>query len=324
MAFTQRVYPQMSQMKRRLQSTPVISLEPELAQLPGTGALIVRERREAVSIYPELRLLTWAGVMLISTGVGIYITKHLDDIGPLAIAAAIGLASAACYAWSYWKRSRTAAMADDYVLLLAALLASADIGYIEHHYHLLGNSWPRHFLFLAILHAVTAYLFQSRLVLSLSVASLAAWLGIERRSVDAIFEAPVATAARAFLCATIVVVWRFIDGKLRPATTFTSLFDHAAANLAFWGALTFAVHDQTRLIGCAIAIVLAVAAMLYAQRTHDGTFVIYAWVYGMIAVDLAVCNALRENVLIVFYLLISTVAAIIGLFLSHARMRRTA
>jgi hypothetical protein len=84
------------------------------------------------------------------------------------------------------------------------------------------------------------------------------------------------------------------------------------------------VHDQTRLIGCAITVVLAVAAMLYAQRTHDGTFVIYAWVYGMIAVDIAICTALREEVLIVFYLLISTVAAIIGLFLSHARMRRTA
>src|SRR5437588_3051224 len=191
----------------------LISLEPELAQLPGTGALIARERRDAVSIYPELRILTWAGVMLISTGVGVYITKHLDDIGPLAIAAAIGLAAAACYAWAYWKRSRTASLADDYVLLLAALLASADVGYIEHHYHLLGNSWPRHFLLLAILHAATAYFFQSRLVLSLSVASLAAWLGIERRSVDAIFEAPVATAGRAFVCAAIVVAWRFIDRK---------------------------------------------------------------------------------------------------------------
>jgi hypothetical protein len=302
----------------------VISLEPELAQLPDTGALIARERREAVSIYPELRLLTWAGVMLISAGVGIYITKHLDDIGPLAIAAAIGLAAAACYAWAYWKRSRKAALIDDYVLLLAALLASADVGYIEHHYQLLGNSWPRHFLFLAILHAATAYFFQSRLVLSLSVASLAAWLGIERRSVDAIFEAPVVTAGRAFICAAIVAAWRLIDRKLRPATTFSSLFDHAAANLAFWGSLALAAHKETRLLGCAIAIVLAAAAMFYARRTREGTFAIYAWVYGTIAVDIAVCDAIHDEIFITFYLLVSTIAAIIGLFLSHARLRRTA
>src|SRR3954451_12021324 len=201
-----------------LQCFTLISLEPELTQLPDTGVLIARERREAVSVYPELRLLTWAGVMLISWGVGLYIAKHLDDIGPLAIAAAIGLASVACYAFAYWKRSRTAAMADDYVLLLAALLASADIGYIEHHYHLLGDSWPRHFLFLAILHAATAYYFQSRFVLSLSVASLAAWLGIERRGIDTIFDAQVETSIRGFLCASIISFWRVIDRKLRPAT----------------------------------------------------------------------------------------------------------
>jgi hypothetical protein len=302
----------------------VISLEPELAQLPDTGVLIARERREAVSIYPELRILTWAGVMLISTGVGVYITKHLDDIGPLAIAAVIGLAAAACYAWAYWKRSRKAALVDDYVLLLAALLASADIGYIEHHYHLLGDSWPRHFLLLAILHAVTAYFFQSRLVLSLSVASLAAWLGIERRSVDTFFDSPASTASRAFTCAVIVVAWRLIDRKLRPATTFSSLFDHAAANLAFWGSLILAFKDDTRLLGCAITIVLAAAAVLYAKRTREGTFVIYAWVYGTIAIDIAVCKAIHDEIFITFYLLVSTIAAIVGLFLSHARLRRAA
>jgi hypothetical protein len=301
----------------------LISLEPELTAFPDTGVLIARERRDIVSIYPELRLLTWAGVMLISWGVGLYIAKHLDDIGPLAIAAVIGLASIACYAFAYWKRSRTAALVDDYVLLLAALLASADVGYIEHHYKLLGDSWPRHFLFLAILHAAAAYFFQSRLVLSLSVASLAAWLGIERRSVDTIFDAQIETALRAFLCAAIVAIWRAVDRKLRPATTFSSLFDHASANLAFWGSLTLAAHDETRLIGCAIAIILAAASMLYGRRTREGTFVIYAWVYGTIAIDIAVCDIFHDEIFITFYLLISTIAAMVGLFISYARLRRT-
>jgi len=310
----------------------LLSLEPELTTLRDSGAiddataarLIAIERREVVSIYPELRLLTWAGVMLISWGVGLYISKHLDDIGPLAIAATIGIAAIACYAWSLFKRSRQAALADDYVLLLAALLASADVGYIEHHYHLLGASWSRHFLFLALLHAATAYFFNSRLVLSLSVASLAAWLGIERRTVDSIFDAPVETAGRAFLCAVVVILWRLIDRAVRPATTFSSLFDHFAANLAFWGGLTLAAHKETRPIGCAITIALAVASMLYGRRFREGTFVIYAWVYGTIAVDIVICDAIHEEVLIALYLLVSTIAAIIGLFISHARLRRLA
>lgn len=309
----------------------MISLEPELARLRDDGViddasaarLIAVQRREIVSIYPELRLLTWAGVMLISWGVGLFISKHLDEIGPLVIAATIGIASIACYAWAFWKRGREASLVDDYVLLLAALLASADIGYIEYHYHLLGDSWPRHFLFLALLHGATAYFFKSRLVLSLSVASLAAWLGIERRGVDAIFDAPVVTAWRSFDCAAIVIAWRVIDRAVHRATTFSSLFDNAAANLAFWGSLTLAVHRDTRLVGCAITVVLAVASMVYGWRTRETVFVIYAWVYGTIAIDIAVCDALSEPILIGLYLLASTVAAIVGLFVSSARMRRT-
>ena len=72
-----------------------------------------------------------------------------------------------------------------------------------------------------------------------------------------------------FVCAAIVVAWRVIDRKLRPATTFSSLFDHAAANLAFWGSLILAAHKETRLTGCAIAIVLAAASMLYGRRTRE-------------------------------------------------------
>ena len=320
------------QRAKRSYNHPLLSLEPELTTLREGGAiddatatrLIAIERREIVSIYPELRLLTWAGVMLISWGVGLYISKHLDDIGPLAIAAGIGIAAIGCYAWSFFKKHKEAALIDDYVLLLAALLASADVGYIEHHYHLLGASWSRHFLFLALLHAVTAYVFQSRLVLSLSVASLAAWLGIERRTVDSIFDAPLETGARAFVCAAIVIVWRVIDRFVRPATTFSSLFDHFAANLAFWGGLALAVHKETRPIGCAITIALAAASMLYGRRFREGTFVIYAWVYGTIAIDFAVCSAINDLLFISVYLNVSTVAAIVGLFISHARMRRTA
>src|SRR5438045_8569334 len=118
----------------------MFSLAPEITRLRDEGVLppepagelIANERREVVSVYAELRFLTWGGVMLIVTGVGVLVSKHLDEIGPLAIALAIAAASAACYAWATWKRGGVASLVDDYVLLLAALLLSADVGYVEH------------------------------------------------------------------------------------------------------------------------------------------------------------------------------------------------
>jgi hypothetical protein len=304
----------------------VITLEREIVRLRDAGAidpptaatLIAHERREVVSLYGELRFLTWGGVMLIVSGVGVLVSKHLDKIGPLTIATAIGIASLACYAYSFWRRrAGRSHLADDYILLLAALLASADIGYIESQFHLLGPVWQRHFLILAVLHGVTAYLFDSRLVLSLSIAALAAYIGIERR-VEVLFDFGVDFAVRAFVTAAIVAVWRLIQKR----RSFQPVFDHAAANLAFWGALALLEDDDTRLLGCAMALVFAGFSAWYGSRQREEAFVIYAWVYGTIALDVQVCDWLNDEALISLYLVISTIAAIIGLFVTHARMRK--
>lgn len=306
----------------------MISLEREIAGLRDAGAidppaaatLIAHERREIVSVYGELRFLTWAGVMLIVSGVGVLVSKHLDKIGPLVIAAAIGVFSLACYAYSFWRRrAGRHHLADDYILLLASLLASADIGYIESQFHLLGPSWQRHFLILALLHGAIAYVFESRLVLSLSITALAAYIGVERRTA-AIFDPGVEFATRAFITAAIVAVWRLIQKR----AAFRPVFDHAAANLAFWGALSLLGHDDTRLLGFALGVAFAAISAWYGWRRGEEAFVIYAWIYGTIAVDVQICDWLNEETLIYLYLIVSTIASIVGLFVTHARMRKAA
>ena len=305
----------------------MISLEPEIVGLRQSGAidettaarLVAAERREVVSVYGELRFLTWGGVMLIVSGVGVLVSKHLDKIGPVAIAAAIGIASLACYAIFIWRRrSGRQHLADDYVLLLAALLASADVGYIESQFHLLGSSWQRHFLLLAVLHGVTAYLFNSRLVLSLSITALAAYIGIERKVEAVLFDSGVDFAERAFICAATLMVWRAVQRKRE----FRPVFDHAAANLVFWGAIALMDSSSTRALGCAIALVLAAFCAWHGFRRGEEAFVIYAFVYGAIAIDVQICTWLHEEGPILIYLIVSTVAVIVGLFVTHARMRK--
>ncbi|HEY8849096.1 MAG TPA: DUF2157 domain-containing protein, partial [Thermoanaerobaculia bacterium] len=235
----------------------MLSFEPEVIAARDAGAideptaarLIAIERREIYSIHDELRALAWIGAMAIITGVGIIIKKHVQDIGPLTLAIAIGAAAAACYAFSMWRRaSASRSLVDDSVLLLGALLVSADVGFIEHQWHVLGAEWQRHFLLLAIVHGVGAYVFGSGALLSLSIAALAAWMGIERR-VEVLFSATADLALRAFACAAILVAWREIDRRLRLARDFEPFFEHFATNLAFWGALIFTSERDTRWLG---------------------------------------------------------------------------
>jgi predicted membrane protein DUF2157 len=303
----------------------VLSYERELTQLrpllgdPATDVLIARERREVFSIYPELRIASWAGVLLLATAAGIVLKNNLDRIGPLALAIAIGLASAACYAWVWWRRAR-ASLVDDYVLLLGALLLSACVGFVESQFRVLGDVWQRHLFFLAIAHGVVAYAFRSRMVLSLSITAFAAWLGIEQQPVRIFTSDP--PAAQAILCAAILLVWRAIDRRLRPATDFSPLFEHFAANLGLSAGVALMVDDSTRVLGCLWTIALAAGVIVWGVRTRRESFVLYAFLYGVIAVDVLVVNAISDfEGLTLLFIVLSTIAAIIGLILIHSRMK---
>ena len=306
----------------------MFSLEPEIAQSRDRGLLddaaasrlIAAERREVVNVWPELRFLTWAGVMLIAAGVSVLVARHLQDLGPVIIATGIAIAAAACYAWTEWKRTRDASLVDDFVLLLGSLLLSADAGYIESQWHVFGNAWPRHLLILAIVHAFVAYRYGSRLVLSLSLSALAGYLGIERRA-EALFEETTDMAVRGYVAAALIIGWRQVDRMRRGVNPFTTVFEHFAANLSFYASVVLMLRDETRIGGCLIALVLAAFCAWYGLRTRQEMFVIYAWIVAAIAIDVLIAEMLDERVLIAFSVIVSSIALIVALFVTHARFK---
>jgi hypothetical protein len=313
----------------------VLTFEREISALEAAGALDAAsaarlralELREIFSVYPELRALSWGGVMLIVTGVGVLVSKHLDRIGPSALAVAIALVAAACYAYAVWRRaSATRSLVDDYVLLLGALLLSADLGYVESQFHLLDQGWPRHLLILTVAHGVGAYLFDSRALLALSISALAAWIGIEQRASrvvqSVIFGSHTATSLRAFVCAAIVLAWRLADQRLRASRAFEGVFDHFAANLALLGALVLAFDDAARPAGTLLTLAVAGAVVAYGIRRGEEAFILYASVYAVVAVDSFALNHIRGATAMLFYLVVSSIAAIVGLFMLHSRYKR--
>jgi hypothetical protein len=56
-------------------------------------------RRELVSVRQELRLLLYAGVLVTMAGVGLLVKEKLDQIGPVTIAAGLGLAALGSLVW---------------------------------------------------------------------------------------------------------------------------------------------------------------------------------------------------------------------------------
>lgn len=310
----------------------MIDFSPEIETLRAAGAvddataarLLAQQRRDVFSVHPELRLASWLGVMLVVTGAGILVTRNLDRIGPATLAVAIALAAAACYGYAVWRRrAGHTSFLDEFVLLLGALLLSVDLGYIESQFHVLDHGWPRHFLIAAILHGTGAYFFGSRALLALSLVALAAWLGVEQRF-QRVFESSLETSVRALLSSVIVLIWRAIDRRQRASRAFQPVFEHFAANLALFGALSLTFEGGTRILGSILTLVFAAVVVAHGFRRRTEAFVIYAYVYGVIAIDVLMVEIIGVDVFIALYLIVSTIAAIVGLFLLHLRFRRSA
>ena len=70
------------------------------------------------------------------------------------------------------------------------------------------------------------------------------------------------------------------------------------------------------------ALALAIFSLIHGFRRRRELFVIYAYIYGLIAVDILVIDFLHDQIVVTSYLLVSTVAAIVALFVTHMRFRR--
>lgn len=152
----------------------------------GQAALFDRvARRRLVSLRLEIRVLLYAGVLLLTSGVGLLVVERHREVGPGAIAGGLALAAGACLAWVArkatpfsWGEVPSPNVAFDYVLLLGLLLFAADLAFVEVQSTLLGSRWAHHLLVVGVAYLLAAYRWDSRTVLSLALTTLAAWRGI--------------------------------------------------------------------------------------------------------------------------------------------------
>jgi hypothetical protein len=309
------------------------SLEPEIRTLHAAGELddaaaaraLASERRTPFSLHDELRTATWAGVLLVTGGVGVLVARNLDRIGPLALAVAIALAALACYAYAARGRrpGEPPSGIVEYVLLLGALLLSADLAYVERQFGVLGPSWPWHLLLLATLHALAAYAYASTLLLAASLAALAGWFGVGSPFGGPFDWNPDAVdfGRRALTCAAIVGAWRVVDRRLRPATRFTATFDHFAANLAFWGGLAWCLRDSWLYAGLALVAVLAPLAVRHGLHTGREAFVVYGVGYAALALCFAFAPRIGASLPTLTFVLLVVAGAATLLWQLHGRLK---
>jgi uncharacterized membrane protein len=314
----------------------MLSLEPEIAKLRDEGAidpaaaerLIAIERREIFSIHGELRLLAWAGVSLLVAGVGLMLRQNLHRLGPVTILLLIASAGAVCYAFVVRRRiknpSRTPTLVDDSALLLGALLLSAAIGYGEFAFHFFHERWSWHLLLIAVLHGAAAYWFASRVLLSLSITSLAAFFAINYDIIQTNLYLAYDLAVRGYIVTALLIGWRFANERFTARREFTIVFDHAIAIASLVSSLVLVFDDESRIAGLILLVIAAALVFRHGWKTKSQSLIIYAVIALLFGIGNGVTEIVRSPAVVLLYILISTVAAIVFLFRVRSRFREKA
>jgi hypothetical protein len=288
-------------------------------------------RGDLVSVRAELRAALYIGVLLLVSGAGILLKENVAKIGPSAIAGAVGLAAGICLAWAWrraappsWGEAASTHPAFDYVLLLGALLAAADLAWIEAQTRLFGPSWPLHLLVVALFYAALAYRFDSRMLLSLALASFAAWRGVSLSLAHASLGAgdDARLRAEALATGTLFVAVGIAAARAGKKAHFEDVWVNAGVLLALVGLLSgvFAAPGWPGWLAALLVVSAAVAAAAYRwKRTLPFAQAVLAAYLGLLrAVFSGVGGDFAGRMLLAAVL---GCAALATIFLVHRRMR---
>jgi cbb3-type cytochrome oxidase subunit 3 len=286
-----------------------------------------------VSVYRELRLVLYAGVLLVTAGVGILVVKQLDRLGPLAIAIALSGSVAACFFWIHrkappfsWQQTTSADIAFDYILLLGVLLASADVAYIEAQFTPLGPNWPWHLLWSSLFMAWAAFRYDSRVVFSLALSSFASWRGVSVTPLEGDFWSNFGSSMRlnTLTCGLLFIGIGFVLLRTEKKEHFEPVATYLGWSLVLLslisGTASFAESH-----GAYTAVLLLLGSVLALVSFLRRRFPLFAM--GVVSVyfglSRAVVSGLQSGHAIFWWFLVTSVLFIAGLVWARRTISRS-
>jgi hypothetical protein len=299
-------------------------LPPERAE-----ALLSVERGDPFSVHGEVRAFYYFGALLAAAGAGMTVQRYVE-IGPAAVLGALSAAALACFAYVFrrapaWSRGAAPSPVAgfDYALFLACLLFSLDLAYAESRFHILGDGWQGHLLIAAAVFAFLAYRFDNRLVLSLALSSMAAWLGLKLSSIG-LFSWEV-HRAYALGFGGFCVAAGFLGARMDFKAHFLDVYLNMAA--PFLGAALLSGVGEHRLASPHFYALAALcgAAAAYAFKTRKFVYLVWAALCGYAGITAVVLPWLNWGMGTIFlYFIVSSVAFTAGLFVTARRFKAEA
>jgi hypothetical protein len=286
-------------------------------------------RGEPFSLFLELNVLLYAGVLSFVAGLGWTVTTWSKQLGDVVVLTILSTILVACFWYCFsrapaWSLAETPAPSPvfDYVLYLGSLVWCMELAYLENFFHMLSGQWDLYLLATAVFFFFLAYRFDNRFVLSLALSSLAGWFGLTishwPSHQDAVYR------QYALLYCLLVGLGGVIlqQRGLRPH--FFGTYLNVAANVLFWALLSGVFNRQGYAAWFLGLLIVCSASFAWGLTQRQFAFVAYSAVYGYVGVSSLLIRRITDKAVMLSYFVVSAVATLVVLFLIARRFGRPA
>ena len=280
--------------------------------------LAALSRGEPFSLFVELNVLLYAGVLAFVAGLGWTVTTWSRQLGDVLVLTTLSAMLATCFWYCFsrapaWSPAQTPSpgLIFDYVLYLGSLIWSVELAYLETRFHLLSGQWDYYLLATAFLFFFLAYRFDNRFVLSLALSSLAGWFGLT------ISHWPSYQDEAYRLYAVLYGVMTGGSGALlyrrglKPH--FLGTYLNIAANVLFWAVLSGVFNRDGYWLWFLALLTVAGLSLAWGLARREFVFVAYAAVYGYVGVSSILLRDVSRDTAILGYFVVTGIGMLVML-----------
>jgi hypothetical protein len=286
-------------------------------------------RGEPFSLFLELNILLYAGVLAFVAGLGWTVTTWSQQLGDVLVLTILSTILAACF-WYCFPRSPAWSLAEtnaptaifDYVLYLGSLVWCVELAYLENRFHVLSGQWDLYLLATAGFFFFLAYRFDNRFVLSLALSSLGGWFGLTISHWPSHQDA--AYRQYAILYCLLVGVGGVLLQRRSLKPHFFGTYLNIVANVLFWALLSGVFNRQGYGLWFLALLIACGASLAWGLTRRQFAFVAYAAVYGYVGVSSMFLRGVTDDTAVLSYFVVTGVAMLVVLVQIARRFGRPA
>jgi Predicted membrane protein (DUF2157) len=286
-------------------------------------------RGEPFSLFLELNILLYAGVLSLVAGLGWTVSTWSHQLGDVLVLTALSIMLAASFWYCFsrapaWSPGETSSpsLIFDYVLYLGSLIWSVELAYLEERFHMLSGQRDLYLLATAALFFFLAYRFDNRFVLSLALSSLAGWFGLTISRWPSNQDAAYRQYAILYSLTVGGAGAALQRRGLKPH--FLGTYLNIAANVLFLALLSGVFNRQGYLVWFLALLAACGASLAWGLARRQFSFVAYAAVYGYVGVSSILLRDINGETAVLSYFVVTGIATLVLLILIARRFGREA